>query len=127
MVVTVDHVQSAPVTVNLASSAPGIFPRGVLNQDSSVNEAANPAAAGSVLQIFATGLLPPEGGAVEARLGDQVMTSLEYSGEAPGIPGLQQVNLRVPADAAAGNLSLQVCNSSGSVPVCSPAVTVSVR
>jgi uncharacterized protein (TIGR03437 family) len=126
LIVTVDHLPSAAVIVDLVDSAPGIFPTGVLNQDSSVNEAANPAGAGTVLQIYATGLLPPEGGVVEAKLGDQTITGLEYAGNAPGISGLQQVNLRLPADVQTGNLSLQVCNASGA-PVCSPAVTVSVR
>ncbi len=127
LVVTVDHLPSPAVAVDLVSTAPGIFPRGVLNQDSSVNEAANPAAAGTVLQIYATGLLPPEGGVVVAKLGGQTITTLEYAGDAPGIPGLQQVNLRLPADAQTGNLDLQVCNAAGATPVCSPAVTVSVR
>src|SRR5262249_9317678 len=57
-------ISSPAVTVNLASAVPGIFtvvPGGsgqgaVLNQDSSVNSALNPASLGSVIQIFATGL-----------------------------------------------------------------------
>ena len=126
MVVTVDHLSSSPVTVNLADSAPGIFPNGVLNQDSSLNAAGNPAEAGSVLQVFCTGLLPPEGGTATAKLGDQDIVP-DYAGEAPGIPGLQQVNVRVPAGAQTGNLDLQVCSTSAAAPVCSPPVAVSVR
>jgi uncharacterized protein (TIGR03437 family) len=127
LVVTVDQRASAPVTVGLAASAPGIFPGGVLNQDSSLNQAGNPAAAGSVLQVFATGLFGPEGGQVQAKVGDQVLSGVEYAGVAPGIPGLQQVNVRVPSDTTAGNVRLQLCNISGAAPACSPAVPVSVR
>src|ERR1035438_797497 len=56
-------VTSAAWTIPVAPSAPGIFtlasnglgPAAVLNQDNSVNSAANPAPRGSIVQIFATG------------------------------------------------------------------------
>ena len=123
VVVTGDGVPSAPVSVDLVESAPGIFPRGVLNQDYSVNEAVNPVAAGSFVQVYATGLLPASGGgAVLAKLGGQTV-AVSYAGAAPGFPGVQQVNLQIPAEVAAGNVDLELCAAG----VCSPPVTVSVR
>jgi uncharacterized protein (TIGR03437 family) len=61
--VTVNGQESAPWAVPLAPSAPGIFTiesdgvgqAAVLNQDSSVNGASNPAVRGTIIQIFATG------------------------------------------------------------------------
>jgi uncharacterized protein (TIGR03437 family) len=45
----------------------------------------------------------------------------EYAGPAPGLPGVQQVNVRIPANYAAGQYFLQICESGGgSLPVCSP-------
>ena len=44
VVVTVDGVASAPLTVSLAPFAPGIFANGILNQDNSVNSSKQPAA-----------------------------------------------------------------------------------
>ncbi len=59
LVVTVNGVASQPQTVNLVDAAPGVF--GILNQDGTVNSPANPAVAGTVIQVFATGLLGPNG------------------------------------------------------------------
>jgi hypothetical protein len=51
----VSHGVQGPLTqVQIADQAPGIFAGAVLNQDFSANSAANPAAANSVIQIFAT-------------------------------------------------------------------------
>ena len=62
--VTSGGVRGPEVMVNVAPAAPGIFtavpggsgPGAVLNEDFSPNSAQNPAAVGSVIQIFATGL-----------------------------------------------------------------------
>jgi hypothetical protein len=53
MTVNVGGVASAPQTLSVAAAAPGIFI--VLNQDYSINSAANPAAQNSVLNLYATG------------------------------------------------------------------------
>ena len=95
LVVTVNGVASQPQTVNLVDAAPGVF--GILNQDGTVNSPSNPAVAGTVIQVFATGLLGPNGsGMIDAKLHDQVVTDPPFAGAAPGIPGLQQVNLLIP-------------------------------
>ena len=125
MIVTVDGLVAAQ-TVPLAIVAPGIFSGGVLNQDGTPNSTSNPAALGSVLQIFATGLASARSGAISARLGDRVISPLNYAGAAPPVPGVQQVNLTIPADLGAATANLSVCAvaTDPNQPVCSPAVAV---
>jgi len=125
MIVTVDGLVAAQ-TVPLAIVAPGIFSGGVLNQDGTPNSTSNPAALGSVLQIFATGLASARSGAISARLGDRVISPLNYAGAAPTVPGVQQVNLTIPADLGAATANLSVCAvaTDPNQPVCSPAVAV---
>ena len=106
---------SAPV----APAAAGIF--AVLNEDSSPNSAQNPAARGSMIQVFATGQgavtePPPDGvPAVASPLAVTPASPLvtigtssardeaaDFSGLAPGFVGLWQINARVPPDTAPG-------------------------
>jgi uncharacterized protein (TIGR03437 family) len=98
----------------VGSSAPGIFTSdgsgqgaaAALNQDGSVNSVANPAARGSVVQIFGTGAganfplkLP-----VSVTIGGAA-AAVTYSGQAPGeVMGLLQVNAVVPTEIAAGSM-----------------------
>lgn len=125
LVVTVGGVASAPLTVNLAPFAPGIFPNGVLNQDNSVNSAKQPAMPGSVIQIFATGLSGT--GVITAKIGSQVVTQPYYAGAAPGIAGLQQIDLILPSDLTGDTANVVVCGGpTASQVVCSPAVTVAI-
>ncbi|HME05883.1 MAG TPA: IPT/TIG domain-containing protein [Bryobacteraceae bacterium] len=116
MVVTVDGLSSAPQTVALAPFSPAIFAGGVLNQDYSVNSAANPAVPGSVLQIFATGLSGH--GTISVQIGGQTVGAPAYAGPAPGLAGVQQVNVVIEST---GDLS--VCGLS----ICSPTVRVYVN
>jgi uncharacterized protein (TIGR03437 family) len=125
VVVTVDGNASAPLTASLAAFAPGIFANGVLNEDYSVNGTNHPAALGSVIQIFATGL--SGNGVITAKIGDQVVTQPYYAGPAPGLPGVQQVDLILPANLAASTVQVAVCGGPAASPaVCSPAVPVTV-
>jgi uncharacterized protein (TIGR03437 family) len=128
VVVTANGVASTAFSVNVAAANPGIFTPGILNQDGSVNSAANPANTGSFVQIYATGLLAPDGsGAVEAKLHDQVYTTLPYAGPAPGIPGLQQVNLMIPAGWPTMTTSVLLCTNAGGQRQCSAAVPIHIR
>ena len=71
VIVTANGVASVTQTVELTSVAPGIFPGGILNEDNRVNTPETPAVSPSIVQIFATGLLPAQGDArVEVRFGD---------------------------------------------------------
>lgn len=102
-----------------APAAAGIF--GVLNEDGSINTPSNPAARGSVVQIYATGQglvtrPPPDGfpapaaplAETPARPLVTIGTSSErdvqadFSGLAPGFVGLWQINARVPAATVPG-------------------------
>jgi uncharacterized protein (TIGR03437 family) len=109
-----------PVTVRPAT--PGLFSADATgtgqalatNQDGTVNSATNPAAAGSVVVLYATGAgqtspLLPDGAVVTAdalplpllpvgvTIGGQTADVL-YAGGAPGlVAGVLQVNVRVPA------------------------------
>jgi uncharacterized protein (TIGR03437 family) len=117
----------------LQNAQPGIFTAGAapftlsgsgggaaaaMNQDGSVNSAANPAAKGSILSFFASGLgavnpplaegvLPPSSplssvaGNVQVLIGG-VITAVEFAGLAPGQPGIYQVNVQVPFGSGSG-------------------------
>jgi uncharacterized protein (TIGR03437 family) len=119
-------------TLTVVPEAPSIFTgnltQGIMNQDSSFNSTANPAPAGSVIQIFATGLGetdPPLAAGVAANIqppynltinpvtvwiGGQ-RAEVQFSGVAPGFAGLFQVNAIVPRSGLQGNsvpLQIQV-------------------
>lgn len=125
VVVTVDGTASAPLTVNLAAFGPGIFANGIANQDNSVNSAKQPAAPGSVIQIYATGLSGT--GVITANIGTEVVTQPYYAGPAPGIPGVQQIDLILPADLTGNTVNVSVCGGATAAQVvCSPAVAVAI-
>jgi uncharacterized protein (TIGR03437 family) len=92
-------VADFPCTV--IGSVPGVFTTAsgtgqaaANNQDGSINSASNPADRGSIVILYATG----EGNdvsAVSVAIGGYSSDVL-YAGQAPGFPGLMQVNARVP-------------------------------
>jgi uncharacterized protein (TIGR03437 family) len=108
----------------LAPAWPAIFAHGVLNQDNHENTAASPTAAGGWLQIFATGI--PTGAVVSAKLGNRDGL-VRYAGPAPTVPGVQQVNVELPADLAAQPTQLVICASVGGQPYCSAGYTLSIN
>jgi uncharacterized protein (TIGR03437 family) len=128
MMVVVDG-QTAAQTVALALVAPAIFPRGILNRDNTVNSASNPAVPGSAIQIFATGLASPGSGAITARIAGRDILAPNYGGAAPGIPGVQQVNIVIPADLPAGATQVEVCALAAdpNQRICSPPAPVVLK
>ncbi len=139
---------TVPETITLAVARPGIFTVNdqgtgqgrILNQDFAPNSATNPAARGSVIQIFATGLgqttpAVPSGNpapssppavvtnAVTATVGG-VNAPVQFAGLAPGFVGLYQVNVVIPVDIAPGPEVPLVLLQSG---VPSNTVTLAVR
>jgi uncharacterized protein (TIGR03437 family) len=125
VVVTVDGAPSAPFKVNLAPFAPGIFANGVANQDSSVNSAQKPAAPGSIIQVYATGL--SSSGVITAKIGSEVIAQPYYAGPAPGIAGLQQIDLILPNDLTGNSVNVSVCGGATAAQVvCSPSVAVAI-
>jgi uncharacterized protein (TIGR03437 family) len=70
----------------------------IVNQDGTVNSAANPAARGSVVSIYGTGLSAE----AEVMIGG-LASVVQYAGQTPGeIAGLTQVNAVVPQGASVG-------------------------
>ncbi len=127
MVVTVDNVSSAPFTVPLTAIAPAVFTPGVLNQDNTINSSTNPAALGSVLQIFGTGM-PDSGGAFKVTIQNQGNLTPQYAGAAPGLLGLEQVNVAVPANLQAGATTLTICViGAGNQPYCSQPESITLK
>jgi uncharacterized protein (TIGR03437 family) len=131
LVITVDGAAGQPRDVPIAAAAPVIFPGGVYNADGSANSAARPEnVANGVLQIFATGLPQADLGTISARIHDRVVTDLLYAGPAPGTAGVQQVNLRVPADLPAMTTEVFVCGTPHNAPgqtVCSAGVAAAIQ
>lgn len=91
------------------------------NQDGSVNNAANPAKAGSTISLFATGQgvvdgMPPDGeiaqGIIYTSQQPKVFINsdfvpdgdVQFSGLAPGYVGLWQINVKVPTDVPPGDV-----------------------
>lgn len=107
LIITVDGEKSAPQMVELVPASPAIFANGILNQDNSLNAPANPAPVGSIVQIFATGL--PVTGTVTAKIHDRPILLPYYAGEAPGLVGVQQVNIAIPEDLPAMTTEVLVC------------------
>ncbi len=147
--VDVAQASSGEWGIPLTSAAPAIFTinasgggaGAVLNQDYSVNSAANPAARGSVIQIFGTGqgiTSPPSlTGAISTGAGNSAVLPVkasiggidaivQYQGAAPGlIAGALQVNAVVPPDVTPG-AAVPLSISVGGL-ASQPGVTIAVR
>lgn len=141
-------VHSPAWTIPVAPAAPGVFTQegsgqgaaAVLDQDSSLNTAENPASGGSVIQIFLTGegtTNPPgvtgEITQLDVKSPAQPVTveiggieaALVSATTAPfAIAGMFQVNARVPAGSPTGSVPLLVRIGNASS---QPAATVSVQ
>jgi uncharacterized protein (TIGR03437 family) len=128
LTVVTEGVSSAPLLVTVSSASPGISIDGshhvIMNQNSSPNSASQPASSGSVLTVYLTGLgavVPALGSGqpapgnppsavvlpVTAQLGGQSADVL-FSGPAPGMAGIYQVNVRVPTGLTAGSSPLVI-------------------
>jgi uncharacterized protein (TIGR03437 family) len=139
--------QSSPYTVALNPAAPGIFTSNgsgsgqavVLNQDYSLNGPANPAARGSAVFFYATGIGPTspcvDGQTYQSNfplatlpvvagvgnLGAQVL----YAGQAPSfISGVAQINIVIPGGSPTGVVPLSLLVNGVFSP---PGVTIAVK
>jgi len=114
--VPLNVVSPAIFTVN--SAVPGAGQAAALNQDGTVNGKDHPAPNSSIVSFFGTGEgvvpgAPPDGvaptGAASTPLRPQVIIgakfvpdeNITYSGLAPGLVGVWQVNVEIPEEAAA--------------------------
>jgi uncharacterized protein (TIGR03437 family) len=117
---------SAPVTIQVAKSAPALFTlnasgtgqAAALNQDNSLNSAGNPAVRGSVIVLFGTGEGQTDPPGIDGQIAtgslprpilpvqvfiSETLCETEYAGAAPGEPsGVLQINARIPATLASG-------------------------
>jgi uncharacterized protein (TIGR03437 family) len=115
VVVLREDLESDPLSLSLTMYAPGVFtldgmpggPAAGLHADGRIVGPADPAARGETIQLFLTGMgvrnplmLRPDVLPV-VRVGD-VPAEIAFSGDAPGYPGLDQINFKVPLDAPAG-------------------------
>jgi uncharacterized protein (TIGR03437 family) len=140
--------RSNRVALPVAPATPAIFSAdstgygqgAILNQDGSVNSQSNPAAAGSVISLFATGggetnppdddEITPNGSPPATVLPvsvtiDGQIAEVEYAGAAPGlVAGVLQVNAKIPDNVIPDNAVAVVLWISG---VSSPVVTVAVN
>lgn len=126
LTVTVQGVTSTATAVSVAPFEPAIFTGGIVNQDGTVNSASNPAAPGSIIAMWGTGL--SGAGSIFANIGGQQIPVPYYAGPAPGLPGVQQVNLAIPASLGPGTTQVYVCGlASGAAPVCSIPAPLSIN
>ena len=117
------------VTVPLADTAPAFFDIGggiaaARDQNNVTVTAANPVKRGQLVQLFMNGLGPVNGGPASGEFAsttvlthtktDPVVTiggqtaTLQFSGLAPGFPGLYQVNAFVPTGIATGSVPISL-------------------
>ncbi len=155
VVIEYQGVQSSPITLSVTSTAPGIYALNqagsgqgaILNQNLTVNAAANPAAKDSVIAVYMTGegttspsgidgglagvngtplakpILP-----VTATVGG-VPATVEYYGSAPLlIYGVMQVNVRIPLTAPSGpNVPIVITVGNVSTQTGGSQITVAVQ
>jgi uncharacterized protein (TIGR03118 family) len=133
IVVTAGTTTGQTMTMPLAATAPGLFPGATYNQDGTPNSTSNPAAAGTVVVFYATGLgqtdPPGQDGVrygslvlaetvapVTATIGGQTAQVI-YAGSAPGqIAGVMQVEIVVPAGAGTGGVPVVITTGGVSAP-----------
>lgn len=125
--------RSIEVVVPRTNARPGVFPI-PLNQDFSLNNAETPARADDVIQLFLTGQglldapimsgqvapssapFPAPVLPVEVIIGGQVARTI-FVGMAPGLVGLLQINVRIPAGLGTGEKTIVVRIGSNVTPV----------
>lgn len=122
----------APFTISVVPSAPGVFtadstgtgPAAALNQDGQLHTAQNPARAGDIIVLYATGEGQTSPPGVDGALSDfpypapiqKVSVTIGgfdaailYAGAAPGqIAGLMQINARIPLGVAPGAVPVSI-------------------
>ncbi|MCB1019460.1 MAG: hypothetical protein H6509_05880 [Bryobacterales bacterium] len=131
--VSVSGSQVATGFLDVSEAFPGLFildpadvnaPAAALNQDYSVNGPSNPAAKGSVVQLYATGQGPVEAPVADGELAPSDSLSpatlatavyfagiegqVQFSGLAPGFVGVWQINAFVPANSVSGKVPVFV-------------------
>ena len=146
--VTYNNATTVVTTLPVALTAPGIFTAdstgsgqaAALNQDGTLNSASNPASAGSIITLYATGEGQTNPGGVDGKIANSspypapiqpvsvligdLAGVVQYAGAAPSlVAGVMQINVQVPTGIAASAAVPVVLTVGG---VVSPAVTIAV-
>jgi len=150
MVITYQGRASAPVTVPVAASAPGLFSANasgtgngaIGNTDGSVNSPANPAQRGSIIVLYGRGEGQTDPPGVDGRIalsvypkpvlpvkvsigGIDATAGILYAGAAPTlVAGVFQINVTVPTNVPAGAVPVVVTIGQASS---QPGLTVSLQ
>lgn len=150
MVITYQGRASAPVTVPVAASAPGLFSASasgtgngaIDNADGTVNSPANPAKRGSIIVLYGSGEGQTNPPGVDGRIalsvypkpvlpvkvsigGVDATSGILYAGSAPTlVAGVFQINVTVPTNVPAGAVPVVVTIGQASS---QPGLTVSLQ
>ncbi len=103
MLIVYNGAPRTTLTLGITPVAPGLFALGggtgqavASNQDGTTNSAENPAAQGSIVTLYATGVgINNTVGVLVGQSGGLV----QFSGDAPGLVGVTQINVQLPPDA----------------------------
>jgi uncharacterized protein (TIGR03437 family) len=109
--VVVDGHSSLPRAITFAPAAPAVFPGGIINQDATPNGIDKPAPAGSTVALYATGVFSTGVESVRVKIHDREMIVPRYAGQAPGYPGVHQVNVTIPEDLPAMTTEIVICSN----------------
>lgn len=127
VVVTVDGAARAPISATVGTISPGVFV--VVHANGTLVTPDNPAVPGEVLVAYSNGLGPVTGSVVSGQaspLEPLARTTqapavtiggspavVEFSGLTPGLVGLYQINLRLPADFSRGLVTPLLVSTGG--------------
>ena len=142
-------IKSNVLTLPVAAAAPALFTANssgtgsgaILNQDGTLNSPANPAEKGLIAVLYLTGEGQTIPRGMDGKIAGEVLpvpvlpltvaidgidSATLYAGAAPAsVPGLVQVNTRIPVNAASGNAVPVVVRIGG---IASPAgITIAIR
>jgi uncharacterized protein (TIGR03437 family) len=106
-----DGVLRGAAEVPVTNAAPALYTTGggtgqavALNQDGSLNSAVNPALKGTYIVLYATGQGDLQAGqSVSLAVGGHV-AEVAYAGEPPDMPGVMQINARLPGAFGPGGI-----------------------
>jgi uncharacterized protein (TIGR03437 family) len=143
-------VETAPFVQNVADASPGVYTLDssgqgqalMFHEDGTQNGPANPAARGSVVMFYATGLGQTDPPGVDGEITRDVLArprlqvrawvqgqeaEVVYAGAAPGsVSGVMQINIKVPMGLPSGD-TLPIAIRAGALSFSQDGVTMAVR
>ena len=120
--------RSKAIEIEIQEASPGLFSLGQAGfgpavaqnwespESAPLNRFTNPARPGQTIVLWGTGLNNADGSReVTVRIGDELEVRPFYAGPAPGMPGVDQINLTLPAEGLPEGCLLRVTVTSGSI------------